>query len=272
MSKIIITNGGRLVAQSTTFVVRGLSEPDPGPVTYSENILDLSPSGYYKLDETSGTILTDSSPPESTDGDVISSGLITLGEPPLVTDSGHSILMNADGSNYLSFNPGLLSIDNSGLDARTITCWFRTVDSVGPLVTGRHSTNSSPTLAVYVGNAGVFTEAGKIKVIVRDNNSAGLLELTSAATFNDGNIHFCCFVLNRVLKSMELYIDGNLVASGNHSMTNSLTTDKVFAGIDGNTLGGNPHGGYNGSIDHVAFFSSGLTDTEIQELYTVGTA
>jgi hypothetical protein len=234
-------------------------------ISYNFNTLlsTLSPTGYWRLGESSGSTLTDSS------GNAYNgtyNGSVTLGiTGALTNDSNTAVSLPGVATAYLEM-PGTSLNMASG----SVAFWMKStstnntggngLNTVGnALLLGRHDTMSGFTF--YTNNAGALA------LSIKDGAGGGMGVTTSVGPYNNGLWHF--IVLNFSQSngaSNSLYIDGALVGSITNSMAWSFsnTVVRVSRSLD-------PYwANYNGQIDEIATFSTQLTPPQITNLYNAG--
>lgn len=250
--------------QSGIMNVQGELELEELSSAYDTLILASSPIAYYKMDETSGIVMVDSSG-NGNDGDYDLP--VTLGSAGVTNDGGTSVAFTGAAGSFANIDPGVTDLATS-TSPKTIEGWFNTVDTVGPLVVARGPTGT-PILGIYMGNNGLTAGDGRILCLMRDNGGAGLSELNSPLTYNDGSDHH--FVLSiEASKVWTLYIDGASVATTSHILTVGITTNDPQIAEDAITTGGGPHFSFAGRIDNVAVYSTALSAPTVLAHFNAG--
>jgi len=87
---------------------------------------------------------------------------------------------------------------------------------------------------------------------------------TGAFDFTDRKWHHVSTVVNRSNNTAYIYVDGNLLITGDISSVGSLDSDLLFK------VGGNGAGSWNGFIDEVKIFPYARSAAEVKQDYTSG--
>ncbi len=139
----------------------------------------------------------------------------------------------------------------------SVTAWVNTTNSTnfdfanayfGLPILFNYSGNSNSTVPLSItGSKAAFT--------VTDQNGNGTT-LHSATTVNDGRYHFLAVTRNQTNGQMNLYVDGNLEATGTN------TTQKLF--IDSTiSIAGGYYTQYKGLLDDVRIYGGVLTPADV---------
>ena len=235
-----------------------------GPPPYDSLILASSPVAFYKLDETVGLVMADSSG-NANDGDY--TGTVTLGQPQVVNDGGNSALFSGVAGSFANIMPGVMDVPTS-TSPKTLECWINTFDTVGPIMVAR-GPSGTPVFGIYMGNDGLQAGNGQIFVFMRDNLALGISTLASPLTYNDGANHHIVVTLD-ALKNYILYVDGVAVHTSVHILTVGINTNDPQLGEDAITTGGAPHGSFNGRIDNAAIYDVALSAGTVLAHYNAG--
>lgn len=231
---------------------------------YDTLILASSPVAYYRLDETAGLVMADSSG-NANDGDYTAT--VTLGQPLIVNDGGKSALFSGAAGSFANIKTGVMDVPTS-TSPKSLECWFNTTDTVGPLMVARGPTGT-PILGIYMGHDGLQVGNGQIFVLMRDNLSLGLSTLASPLTYNDGLDHHVVVTLDAA-KNFILYIDGAPVHTSVHILTVGINTNDPQFGEDAITTGGAPHFSFNGRIDNGAIYDVTLNAATVLAHFNLG--
>lgn len=220
-------------------------------------ILGDTPGIYYKLDETGGVNVTDSSA-NARNGRY--RGTVTLGvTSACVRDGGTAVTL--DGSTgYLGYAT-TLSVTGS----YTLELWFKTTSTSGGRLLGFGSSATGASLAVD--RQLYLTNAGKV---VYGINPVLYKTVTSPSSYNDGAWHHV--MATQSAAGMKLYVDGTLVGSDPATTTSSSYSGYLRAGYD-NLLGwpSAPTSYFlAGSVDEVAWYDHILTATNAAQHYDAG--
>jgi hypothetical protein len=254
-----IQSGARLEVGSGSLLTAG-----PKVSGYDTLILASSPIAYYKMDETSGLVMVDSSG-NGNDGDYDLP--VTLGSTGVTNDGGTSVAFSGGAGSFANITPGVLDV-STATSPITIEGWFNTGDTVGPLVAGRGPTGT-PIIGVYMGNNGVQAIDGRVMCIIR-GNTGPLATLVSPLTYNDNSDHYFAMVMEAVTKVWTLYIDGASVITAVHGLGNAITTNDPQIAEDAISNGGSPHFSFAGRIDNVAVYSTALSAPTVLAHYNAG--
>lgn len=243
------------------------SVPTSGAVTLEEAVLALSPAGYWKLDETSGSTATDSS-----------------GNGRHGTYTGtYTLAGNAgdDGTSYLDLGgAGFVTVPDN--DAWSI-----------------NTTGGLTVLALV--NANSITSTTRTAIATKGSTPGNSLEWGFFHNFNAGNkLTFICWTptgtgryRENVTSSLPSAGSWNLVAvrtdtvagggrpsmDVNGAIPVSSTNDASGSGTYANGTGSMRIGGFDGSgadwsggLAHVVVFSSKLSDADITAIYDAAVA
>lgn len=240
---------------------------------YDVSLLDrLNPLVYYKLDETSGTTIVDSS---GNGNNGVISGAYTLNQPSLVqnSDSG-SLSLNspAQGSNASVTGPSLGVMDFPV----TLECWFEPTDLDGtpalfPLISTHFEENDYNGFNLYAHyTAGITAMVG---------GGSGVIDVPNRKnfqynyTFELGKKYHIVAVF-RNINLMDIYVNSvkltNPTISGSFAGTPSTAVGTLTVGkFDTSSLASNRWYGI-GKYDEVAVYTIELSDKDILENYYRG--
>ncbi|MBY0369704.1 hypothetical protein K2X33_03395 [bacterium] len=222
--------------------------------SYRDAMLALSPVGYWRLGDTSGTSASDL-------GSGGNTGTYTNG-PTLNQTSGvtgeanTSVLL--DGSNdYISFgNAAALKATS----AFSVALWFKYVSTTGGTVL------VSRTGATGNDNFSLYNSSGTILFGARKNDGSTWLQTSSVTLTDTSNWHFVVGTYDG--STLRLYLDGVLASSYNGTFT-------IYSTMAGNLQVGagsvTPNQFLSGYVDEFAFFNSALTQAQIASLHLAGT-
>lgn len=209
-------------------------------------------AGYWKMDETSGTIAYDSSG-NGNNGTVVGS--------PTVIDSFSGKGLNFEGNDYVRI-PNSSTVQING--EFNLSLWFKTTALGGAFVSKYKGGVEGGTLISMDANGKVNAhEFTSITVPVDIGSSActGTYSCTEKA-YNDGKWHF----LSAQYKGTKgyIYVDGELAIKGDTGPYNMASAQDLKIGANG---GGVPSAYFVGQIDEVSLHSRALSVSEIQENY-----
>lgn len=223
-------------------------------------VLASNPVLYYRLDETSGSTVSDSSGAGAT-GTFSSSG-VSRGQPGTCHyDGGTAVRLNGS-TGYLYRNS-----QSSAPSTFSWELWFATTTTTGGWLIGMGSSqtglSSTTDRQLYLTNTGEvgfgIISSNKVKTVL------------SGAGYNDGNWHLADATFS-ASTGMRLYLDGQLVASNG-----SVTSAKSYSGylrIGYDDLTGwtsAPRSNFlAGTIDEVSAYSTVLSATQISYHYSAG--
>ncbi|MGL5810630.1 MAG: PKD domain-containing protein [Nocardioides sp.] len=242
---------------SRTVTVGAPANPAPSDV-YGKEVHRLTPYGYYRLNETGGT-MTDAGP-DARNGTY--SGNFTTGVQGALRNSNDPARATANSNG----NSGGYGVVSSRLAAApnefTTAIWFKTTATTGGRLIGygvsNSGTSSTHDRLLYL------RDDGRLVFGVYPNAEQ---RVTSTDSYRDGTWHFAVASLSPTA-GMKLYVDGALVGTNpNTGAQNFLGywrvgSDTVWSGSSART--------FTGSLDEAAIFSRALTDAEIAELWRLG--
>jgi hypothetical protein len=202
--------------------------------------------GYWPLDATNGTVAVDAT-----------------GDGYNGTVSGAMWNPNGKVNGCLSFNGvnNFVRITNPVSADFSIVFWVKTTQNAG---TGQWYNGAGLVDGDYPGSANDFGTAlvgGQFAFGIGNPDTT----ILSTSAINDGNWHQCVATRVQFTGALNLYVDGNLQATGAGN-TNSLNASSVL--MFGQIASG---GGYfNGSLDEIQIFNRALGNNEVTALYNNG--
>ena len=183
--------------------------------------------------------------------------LVTGNDGTLV--NGASIVSDAQRGNVLQLDgvDDYVSLDNPNVAAGATS-------STAFTIAGFLKTTGNATAGIY----GEFQATGSTRnfLVFRDTGlvsfdqfppSGGLL--TSTSTVNDGAWHHVAYVQNRIAGTRELYIDGVLEVSDTNIENNTTAPTQIAIGA----RLGSTQNFFDGSLDDLVFYDSGLAPADI---------
>jgi signal peptidase I len=218
---------------------------------YKNSILADSPFAYYRLNETSGTTITDSS------GNARNARYSTNGVTLNVT--GALTRNTADKAVTLNGTQGRIvsATATAGPQSLTTQIWFKTSSSTGGKLIGFSTGASNSTV---VDRVLYMTNAGKVTFGI---DTATDKTIQSPLSYNDGKWHMAVATLSGL--NAALYIDGKLIITG--ATTSAPTVASGFwVGGGGNFSGwaSQPTSSFfAGSVDEIAIYTKALTAAQI---------
>lgn len=222
--------------------------------SYANAVNSDSPTFFWRLGEPSGPIAADSS--ASRQAGLYSSSGVTYGQPgAIVGDSDTAVAVDGNTGNVDSGNP----MQSPGVFSAE--AWFKTTTTAGGKIIGfgnsQSGSSSNYDKHVYMTNSGQLDFG---------TYNGGTVVVTSPASYNNGHWHQV--VATQGPSGMQLYVDGNVVAS------NSVTTNQSYNGywrVGGDNLNGwpsQPSSSYfAGSIDEVAVYPVALSAARVAAHY-----
>lgn len=215
---------------------------------YSSEVLADSPLAYYRLDETSGTTMADSSGNGRAGAYV---GGPSLGQPALLNDGLASI---ATSSGKYAQTPYGAWMQVSAL---TVEAWIRVTDSGSISIVARHAS---------VTNGGIWDlQLSAMKVQFRLFND-GFSILTSATTLALNTTYY--LVGTHDGTNRRIYINGVLDASDTPpALVTSISVPIAIGAFVDNYAAQT----FTGRIDEVAVYGTALSSARIAAHYTAGT-
>ncbi len=225
---------------------------------YPATILGDAPSAYYRLSETSGTMLAESSG-QGLPGSYV--GSYTLGAAGALSgDSDPAVSLS--GAGYAQVLAPPLPIGNA---ARTVEAWINTTSTSRSMIVGYGAAD-----CCYPPNAFNVLLQSSNQIDVEFNGAGccgGANSITTPTTLTDGKWHL-----------IDVTFDGNvLTVFVDGQLTGSKAVGAITTYVDGNGLligavspGFSPE--FNGSIDEVAIYPAALTASQIGGHYSAAGA
>ena len=215
--------------------------------------------GHWRLDETSGTTVADSSG-NGHDGTII--GSLTLGDPGVI---GTSITMPDSAGDYIRLANDAQIKPSEPL---SISVWFK----------GDGGTVANQKLFQTENYADGGNRGGAVLEIDNDTVSIGYGDTLGSGGSNR-RVKYVSYVLPadkwvhivgviRGQTDMDIYVDG--VDIGGSYAGSASATGPVYTGAAGGKIGGQLAGGaIDGSVDDVRLYDRALTPEEVTEIYNV---
>jgi hypothetical protein len=189
------------------------------------------------------------------------------GGPNLDTDSTNSAVglfaRQFFGDSSICFSPGgseFPGLSNALTGSFTVTAWVKTTNSVNEDFANAYF--GAPILFDYSDgiNQAVFSITGsKAAFTVGNPNGGSDTILHSTTSVNDGNYHFLAATRNLTNGLMNLYVDGNLEATGTSTNGPRIVTSTIY-------LAGGYYVNYTGLLDDVRIYSGELTGNNVAVL------
>lgn len=220
-------------------------------MSYSSAVLADSPLAYYRLGETSGTTMVDSSG-NGRNGLHVSSP--TLGATGLLVGDSDKAVTYGTGAD-LSRTPYAAWMDTPN---GSLECWFATTTPTTQSVVGRWSSNPLEWIFIDFTPTAIraYCSIGATDYVAQTSTNVGAMR--------DGNPHHV--VATHDGSTLRLYVDGAQVASvaavGNLNGGNA----DIYIGTR-QTSGTH----FTGTIDEVAIYGTALSAARVAAHYTAGT-
>ena len=213
---------------------------------------------YYHLDETSGTVVTDSV--GTNHGAPLTGDLSTLAGIGKI--GGGMRFRNTDNMN-INLGSGTVKIGAADFTVCFMGRAWRTNESSHERILGSRLASGAQTGYEFGNLNGTSTVDSGFSNPVRFavDDGAGFITVQGTTAFDDGQWHFICG--RRATATIELLFDGAVDG------TPSGTSSGDIATLAGNTyLGGTPltPGEFSGDLDEVMMFDEALSDAEILAL------
>ncbi len=205
---------------------------------------------YYPMDETSGTIVADSSGNNLTGTSTSATNIVQPGR----IGAAYRTFFDGTDKHIDIGNPPSLQFGSGS--SFTISAWIKPNTFSGSHTIVSHGTNPNPSLAAfnfYVADGG-YLEFSKPQVANTGQSTA-----TTPVALNQWQ-HVA--VVNNIGTNVKFYINGVLKSTAPFSQTYNYLKNLMIGESDSE--------GFNfvGGIDDVKIYNRALTDTEIQTLYT----
>lgn len=227
--------------------------------SYSDEVLADSPYLYWKLDETSGTTATDSSP-NGRDGTYANGA--TLNQTSLIPTEGTSVDLDGTNDHVYYTLPASVTGDFS------LEVWFNNDNySNYPGLFGAWTANSN-------GNYGSnlqLSSGGSFDInIARNNFNFWEINVGGFGSISTGSTYHVVLTVDDTNNEVKLYINGTQTGS------TQTITNQVGLGASGKKLvlgsvGAITTGGWNGRVDNFAVYTSVLSATRITAHYNAAT-
>ena len=225
---------------------------------YKSAVLGDTPSFYWRLDETSGTVVDDETS-NGRDG-TLATGGSTWGQAGAIT--GES------ANTALKVNMAAITSDTSvtGPAAFSVEAWIKTTSTNGGRILGfgngsGQSASSTVDRQLYLGTNGkAYFGIGTAKTVV-----------ASSAAVNNGAWHHVVGTYATGTNGMKLYVDGTLQGSATATPISMSGFWRAGAeGMSGWTM--NPGQFFDGTLDELAVYPRALTAAEVTEHHTAASS
>ncbi len=204
---------------------------------------------YYKYNESSGTTLTDAK--GSYNG-----SLTNMTGSEWKTSSamfGPKNCLIFDGiDDFVTTGAALVNLSNN----MTVEAWFNTTNSThyNSIATiEKTAAGSNDFLQILTNSSG--------NIYLDDANNAQII--TTSESYNDGNWHHVAFVRNAAIKTIYLYVDGDLKGTRTYTYSGSIDPDMELRFGNSEYLGGSYQ--MDGMLDEIRIWDDVRTITEIRD-------
>ncbi len=226
--------------------------------------------GWYKLDasdtyDSSTGNWTIEDHAGSNDGTSSGMSQANLVQSDLSFTSGYSpYALDFDSASSDYIDCGSFSALNSGT-AVTVSAWFKssTYSNNGRIINNKH-------IEIYQGQSAYPNTQGRFRYILKGNygNSFATLGGPNTAVGNlvDGNWHHLCVTFNNSTTTAIVYEDGSPVIT-NTSVSGTLNSASSNLYIGSSSTSSNF---IDGSISNISIWNTGLTSSQVTELYNEG--
>ncbi len=224
---------------------------------YRSEVLGDLPHLYWKLDETSGTVIADSSTGTSRPGTLRAQthALAQTGALAETPNRAIDLTVASITTNTSDTGPSTFSVE----------AWVKTGSTSGGRILGfgnGNGANASSTVdrQLYLGaNGRVYFGIGSAKTTV-----------VSTKVVNNNAWHHVVGTYTSGTNGMKLYLDG--VLQGQTRASTALTSGYWRAGMETMTgWTGNPDQYFDGLLDELAVYTDVVTPAEVQSHYAAGT-
>lgn len=212
------------------------------------------PVAYWALDESSGTVASDSGPSGHT------GALVGFTTPTWTTGQFGNCLVFNGASTYVNVTPATAALPIHNTPRHSVTAWVN-----GPAQGDRRiysegdSVNLNPLFTIGSAGSSTVTSA-KLRVFVRANNGGNRVDAVSVANVFDGTWHHIAWVDNA--GSGAIYVDGQLDSTWSYDVP-QLTLSRVSLGAVLRATAGNY---FSGSIDDFRIYPFCLTQPDVDAI------
>jgi hypothetical protein len=208
-------------------------------MTYEDEVLADSPTLFYKMDESSGSVLNDSSG-GSRDMTVVS-GLV-MDAPALIPSSLYAL-----GFNGVGYGTRASETADESATSYSAEVWFKTTVADATLFCRYHNTlGANRVWRLSIHSTGV--------VRARVTNAASTnFSLDDTVNVVDGEVHHAVIVVSGL--TLALYVDGRLVGTNPWTGVHNTVVQPFSLGAEGNAAIA-PTGVF---VDMVSFYRHALT-------------
>lgn len=240
-------------------------------MSYSSVILADSPTGFWRLGETTGTSIADSSTAGTNTGTANATGLTYAQTGALTGDANTAILFDGAAGKITLPNMNTASSSTASLE---VWVKFTTTSATEFFFYSEGSTtNSLPIWGLSTGSS-TDSMGGGVQLYHRADGGFAVYKTSSRIQYNDGNWHHVVGVRNNADTSQGtngsyyLYVDGALEKASGSIYPMTTTVDKARIGVLGRAADANFFGG---TMDEMAVYTSALTQDQVTAHYIAGT-
>ena len=231
--------------------------PSPSTSTYSSSttynaaVLADSPTSYYRLNETTGTVVTDAI---SGNNATLSVDASNVAVPGLITGDSDTAYSLSTGQYFTV--PNLFSTvpANWGLEFVVKPLSVPTQSSIGCIFQLGGYVNHPPELDIEDNANGTF-------VFRLMASASGPLFTSTQAWAYGTKLHV--FITYDSSKNINLYVNGVSIYTGNYDFTNSFASSWTFGSFDFTSGGGGFQYPLDGILDEVAIYQTLVTPERI---------
>ena len=243
-----------------------------GPQIFNQYNSDttLSPEGYWRFDEDSGTTAYDSSPNANNGGLSATNVVWTAGK----INSGLSF-----SAKYVTMGtPSALEFNNTSF---SLVSWFNSTSTAHSRFVSSGLYNAASGFEFGLNTINTGGVGGNLGA---NGTAANVASFGTTTTFNDGNWHQAAMVVDQTAKTVQIYVDGvaqpltnancgtvsgTIKNFSSCSLVNTYSTTEPFTlGAYKSATGGIVAQPFTGSLDEVGVYGNALSDPQILTLYT----
>lgn len=213
-------------------------------MSYASGILADSPSGYWDVDETTGTVADDAV--STNDGTYVSSP--TLAASPLVAGGLHAVTFSGGASLHELTLPGNLLTTNGSIEL-----WFKW--SSGTTLMRDHTSAGGSGWIIGFDNANTFA--------VRIAGGTTINTSKTTAQVRDGNKHH--LVITKSGANVVVYLDNVSIGTSSSAGNTSSAAPWHIA------RNGSANAWSNATTDAIAIYPTALSSGQVSAHYTLGT-
>ena len=220
---------------------------------YSAYMESLAPTAYWQLSDVGGTNAYDFS--GNNNAATLQSGVGENATPSPVVGQGEGGMSFNGSSQYLS-----TATNYTGPNVYTIAAWFKTTSTNGGIIIQFDG-------AQYAGGGGGYDRELYVGTdgTLYFGECCGVTTINSSQLVDNGAWHFAVGVSNG--SSMQLYLDGALVASNSFGENQGMTGWWRIGYGNPNGWPNTGTGWFTGDLSQVAVLPVALTAAQIQTLY-----